>query len=77
MTNKILRNELIGKTVMTANGSILGTLDEVVVDTETGEMKYILVKGSDYAANQRIDSKGRAVYTFSRMIVGEKNVTVS
>lgn len=77
MTNKILRNELVGKTVMTANGNILGTLDEIVVDTESGEMKYILVKTSDHIVNQKIDSKGRAVYAFSRMIVGEKNVTVS
>ena len=76
MTNKVTRYELLGKTVMTGNGNVLGTLEEIVIDTETGEMKYILVRG-DNPTGQKIDSKGRAVYAFSRMIVGDKNITVS
>lgn len=78
MARKLLRNEILGKTVMTANGSVLGILEEMVLDTETGEIKYILVRSdNNRAAGQKIDSKGRCVYTFSKMIVGEKNVTVS
>lgn len=74
----MLRGEIIGKTVVTSNGTDLGILDELVVDTETGEIKYILVKGdSNTQAGQMIDAKGRRVYAFSKMIVGEKNVTVS
>ena len=76
MTNKVTRYELIGKTVMTGNGNVLGILEEVVIDTESGEMKYILVRG-DNPTGQKIDSRGRAVYTFSRMIVGDRNITVS
>lgn len=78
MSQKMLRGEIIGKTVVTSNGTDLGILDELVVDTETGEIKYILVKGdSNTQAGQMIDAKGRRVYAFSKMIVGEKNVTVS
>ena len=78
MARKLLRNEIIGKTVMTSNGTVLGTLDEMVIDTETGEIKYILVRSDPRkGTGQKIDSKGRTVYTFSKMIVGEKNVTVS
>jgi len=78
MSRKLLRDELIGKTVMTANGAVLGVLDEMVIDTETGEIKYILVRsGPKHVPGQKIDSKGRCVYTFSKMVVGEKNVTVS
>ncbi len=78
MERTLVRNEILGKTVMTANGAVLGTLDEMVVDTDTGEVKYILVKSdTNLSAGQKIDSKGRCVYTFSKMIVGEKNVTVS
>ena len=78
MARKLLRDEVLGKTVMTANGTILGTLDELVVDTVTGEIKYILVRSdSKRNAGQKIDSKGRCVYAFSKMVVGEKNVTVS
>ncbi len=76
MTNKVTRYALLGKTVMTGNGNVLGTLEEIVIDTESGEMKYILVRG-DNPVGQKIDSKGRAVYSFSRMIVGDKNITVS
>ena len=78
MARRLLRNEILGKTVMTANGSVLGVLEEMVLDTETGEIKYILVRSdNNRAIGQKIDSKGRCVYTFSKMIVGEKNVTVS
>lgn len=78
MARRLLRNEILGKTVMTANGSVLGVLEEMVLDTETGEIKYILVRSdNNRTTGQKIDSKGRCVYTFSKMIVGEKNVTVS
>ena len=78
MARRLLRNEILGKTVMTANGSVLGVLEEMVLDTETGEIKYILVRSdNNRATGQKIESKGRCVYTFSKMIVGEKNVTVS
>ena len=78
MARRLLRTEILGKTVMTANGSVLGVLEEMVLDTETGEIKYILVRSdNNRATGQKIDSKGRCVYTFSKMIVGEKNVTVS
>ena len=77
MSGRFLTKELIGKTVLTGNGTILGTLDELVIDTETGEIKYILVRSDKRNAGQKIDSKGRCVYAFSKMIVGEKNVTVS
>ena len=78
MAGKFLTKELIGKTVITGNGTILGTLDEMVVDTDTGEVKYILVRSdAKHNPGQKIDSKGRHVYAFSKMIVGEKNVTVS
>ena len=78
MARRLLRNEILGKTVMTANGSVLGVLEEMVLDTETGEIKYILVRSdNNRATGQKIDSKGRCVYTFSKMIVGEKNVSVS
>ena len=74
----MLRNELIGKTVLTANGTTLGILDELVIDTDTGEIRYILVRSdSTLPADRKIDSKGRAVYSFSKMLVGEKNITVS
>ena len=78
MPRKLLRDEIVGKTVMTSSGALLGTLEELVIDTETGEIKYILVReDSKHSTGHKIDSKGRTVYTFSKMIVGEKNVTVS
>lgn len=75
---KLLRREIIGKTVVTGNGTVLGTLDELVIDTETGEIKYILVRNDAKSPiGKKIDSKGRSVYAFSKMLVGEKNITVS
>ena len=57
MARRLLRNEILGKTVMTANGSVLGVLEEMVLDTETGEIKYILVRSdNNRATGQKIDS---------------------
>ena len=78
MVRKLLSGEIIGKSVLTSNGTLLGTLEDMVIDTETGEIKYILVRADSKAnTGQKIDYKGRTVYAFSKMIVGEKNVTVS
>lgn len=77
MTRTVLLKELVGKRVVTGAGSILGTLDDVVVDTATGEMRYLLVRAGEQARpGQRVDSKGRAVYAFTKLNVGEGTVTI-
>lgn len=78
MKSKSLRKELIGKTVMTPAGSMLGLLDEIVVDTETGEIRYLLLRVKEQPrTGQKIDSKGRVAYAFDNISVGESTITIS
>ncbi len=76
--NRKLKEELIGKTVMSPGGSILGTLEELVVDTETGEIRFLLLRVSNQTrAGSKMDAKGRAVYAVNKMTVNESTITIS
>lgn len=77
MAHNALRQELVGKKVVTSGGTMLGTLDELVVDTETGEVRYILIRFDSHCPRpEKIDGKGRGVYIFSKMLVGEQKIIV-
>ncbi|HDJ27179.1 MAG: PRC-barrel domain protein [Thermoplasmata archaeon] len=64
-------SELRGKTVLTEDGELLGKLDNVEIDTETGEIKHLLVvtEGEAEAAKKGFerDSKGRLKIPFKNM----------
>ncbi|MGM0509877.1 MAG: PRC-barrel domain-containing protein [Thermoplasmatota archaeon] len=61
--------EMRGKTVMTNDGQILGMIDNFVVETETGEMKHVLVTPADEIEPRLFDTdaEGRLVLPFEGM----------
>ncbi len=61
--------EMRGKTVMTNDGQILGMIDNFVVDTDTGDMKHVLVTPADEIEPQLFDTdaEGRLVLPFEGM----------
>ncbi|MEM0298756.1 MAG: PRC-barrel domain-containing protein [Thermoplasmata archaeon] len=61
--------ELRGKTVMTTDGIILGTIDNLVIETETGNVQHLLVVPSDDFQNRGFDtdSQGRLILPFKNM----------
>lgn len=78
MSTRMITDELLGKTAMNQGGYPLGTVDDFVIDTETGEVKYILVKlGSSVRPGQQMDDKGRGVYSFVSLKVTGNNVIIS
>lgn len=78
MSNKIITSELTGKTVMTQGGYPMGQIDDVVIDTETGEFLYLLVNTTQSAGpGQQIDDRGRTVLTFNTMRISGNNVIIS
>lgn len=54
-------SDLVKKEVMTSEGELVGVVDNFVVDTDTGEIRTVLVKtsGSVSLENFQKDSKGR------------------
>lgn len=77
MSEKIFSRELVGMTAMTVGGYALGTVDDLVFDTGTGELKYILIRlrGSP-KKGQKVDSAGRAIVAFDDLKISGKSVTV-
>jgi sporulation protein YlmC with PRC-barrel domain len=73
----VFSDELIGKNAVTSGGFPLGTIEDIVIDTGTGEMKYLLVKMSiAVKPGQKTDSKGRAVISFSMLKMSGNNIIV-
>lgn len=75
--SEVFMEEIAGKSVMTENGSPIGTVEDVVMDTENGEMKYLLVKLFLPIPNQRIDEKGRAVIGFRTLKFSGDGIIIS
>lgn len=56
--------ELRGKTLMSAAGDILGIIDNFVVDTETGDIQYVLI-----APNEELDVTKYKTDKFERVVL--------
>ena len=74
---EMLSEELIGRNAMTSGGYPIGTIEEIVIDTETGELKYLLVRPSAGIATQKTDGKGRSVVAINTLKISGDNIIVS
>ncbi len=75
---EVFSSEIIGKIAMTNGGGLVGPVADIVFDTETGEMKYLLVNvSSTYKSAYDLDDRGRAVISFSSIKITDKNVVFS
>ncbi len=74
---EMFSEELIGKSAMTSGGYPIGTIEDIVIDTETGELKYLLVRPSAGIGTQKTDGKGRAVISVNTMKLSGNTIIVS
>ncbi len=75
---ELFSEEIIGKNAITSGGYPIGSVEDIVIDTETGELKYLLVRAvAGNIATQKTDGKGRAVITISSIKVSGDNVIIS
>ena len=61
--------ELRGKTAMTDDGVILGTIDNFVIETETGKIEHVLIVPSQDLELRgfKRDAQGRLIIPFETM----------
>ncbi len=61
--------ELRGKTVMTNDGQILGKIDNFVIDTDSGDVKHVLVTPDEEIEEQlfKTDAEDRLVLPYEGM----------
>lgn len=62
-------SDLVRKEVMTSDGELVGTVENFVIDTDTGEVRTILVKttGGVLLQGFQKDSKGRYMIPLNSM----------
>lgn len=66
---KVFATELKGKTVMTEDGQILGTLADFMVETKTGRIQSMLVAPAEAVETRlfKTDPEGRLILSFRAM----------
>lgn len=75
---EMFSNEIIGKVAMTTGGYPVGPIVDIVFNTETGEIKYLIVNATSASkAAYELDDRGRAIIPFNTIKVSEKNVVFS
>ncbi len=77
MARKYFSKELVGMNALTPSGYLLGTIEGTVIDTETGEIRFLLIKMQDSGGpGRKLDSRGRAPIAFDSLRVSGRTVTV-
>jgi sporulation protein YlmC with PRC-barrel domain len=79
MEDRIFSREFIGKEVETITGRVVGILEDLVIDTETGLIKYLLVStaGNVMGEAHKVDEKGRAVVETDRIRINEGKIVIN
>jgi len=75
MESRIFSTEILGREVETIAGRSVGTIEDVVIDTESGAIKYILLSagGNVMGGPHKVDEDGRMVVETNRIRVdGDK-----
>ncbi|NLL94367.1 MAG: PRC-barrel domain containing protein [Thermoplasmatales archaeon] len=76
MARKYLSRELVGMSAYRVGGYYLGVIEGTVIDTETGEIRFLLIKMQSPGDAGKVDSRGRTAYPFDSLRVDGRAVTV-
>jgi sporulation protein YlmC with PRC-barrel domain len=79
MENRMFSKELIGKEVETVAGKAVGTLEDIVIDTDNGSIKYLLISagGNVIGGSHKVDEKGRIVVETDRIRIDGKKMIIN
>ncbi|MCL2031683.1 MAG: PRC-barrel domain-containing protein [Methanomassiliicoccaceae archaeon] len=79
MEDRIFSREIIGKEVETITGRTVGVLEDIVIDTEDGSIKYLLIStaGNVLGESHKVDEKGRAVVETDRIRISGNRLIIN
>jgi len=60
MEGRVFISEVAGKMAVSKDGQLLGQIEDIVIDTSTGMLRY-LVLGPSTKISEMVDDMGRAV----------------
>lgn len=77
--DKMFSKDLFGKEVETITGLSVGILEDVVIDTDDGSIKYLLIStvGKVIRDQHKIDEKGRAVVETDRIRIEGDRIIIN
>ena len=74
----LLTEQIVGMTAMSQGGAVTGTVDDLVIDTETGEIRYLLIRTSGHLLpGKMVDGKGRMVVAYNNVVITGSNLIFS
>ena len=76
MTDRVFISEIAGKKAISEDGQLLGHIEDIVIDTSTGLIRY-LVLGTTTKVSDMIDDIGRAVITVKGLRLDREYVIVT
>jgi len=79
MEGRLFSRELIGKEVETITGRVVGVLEDMVIDTENGAIRYLLISTSGNVMGEahKVDEKGRAVVETDRIRINGNKIIIN
>jgi sporulation protein YlmC with PRC-barrel domain len=79
MGDRMFTKELIGLEVETITGRLVGVLEDIVINTDDGSVKYLLVStsGAIMGEAHKVDENGRAVIETSRIRVENGKIVIN
>ncbi|MDR0198813.1 MAG: PRC-barrel domain-containing protein [Methanomassiliicoccaceae archaeon] len=64
--SRVFISEIAGKMAVSKDGQLLGQIEDIVIDTTTGMVRYLIL-GPSTRISEMVDDMGRAVITVGNM----------
>ncbi|MDR2866130.1 MAG: PRC-barrel domain-containing protein [Methanomassiliicoccaceae archaeon] len=73
---RVFISEIAGKMAISKEGDLLGPIEDIVIDTSTGLVKFLVLKSTTKVSDM-VDDIGRAVITVRMMQLDDEYVIVT
>ena len=79
METRLFSTEIVGKDVETIAGRPVGTVQDIVVNTDDGSIKYILISagGTVTSGPHKVDENGRIVVETDRIRISGNKLIIN
>jgi len=72
---RVFISEIAGRMAVSKDGQLLGSIEDVVIDTSTGFVRYLIL-GQSAKASDMVDDMGRVVIPVRKMQLDQDYVIV-
>ena len=73
---RVFITEVAGKMAVSKDGQLLGHIEDIVIDTSTGMIRYLIL-GATTKVSDMVDDVGRAVIAVKKLQLDQDYVIVS